>query len=220
MQPARDASVAYSRIAVLSAHFAAAKSRESPITCSDCSAPAYARAAVVQTAFARPVSTVKESDSNHGRDKVLQPRLVGPEYQPTKPGTYNSYARRASARPHFARPTRKVDQSSRASAASSCARRHPQVVLVFPLKAFYVAVWLSLLHMCCIGDIRLELQGTELVITGKQGMTGSKMESVSLSPAGTFRAHCKLPNEVDTRTIRAELLNGLLCIKARKQFRG
>lgn len=48
-------------------------------------------------------------------------------------------------------------------------------MLVFPLKAFYVAVWLSLLHMCCIGDIRLELQGTELVITGKQGMTGTSM---------------------------------------------
>lgn len=49
---------------------------------------------------------------------------------------------------------------------------------------------------------------------------GSKMSLVSLSPAGTFRAHCKLPQEVDTSSLRAELLNGLLCIKARKQFRG
>lgn len=51
-------------------------------------------------------------------------------------------------------------------------------------------------------------------------LAGSKMESVSLSPAGRFRAHCKLPREVDTSSLRAELLNGLLCIKACKLVKG
>lgn len=32
-------------------------------------------------------------------------RLRGPVYQPTKPGSYTSYAERASAAPRFARPT-------------------------------------------------------------------------------------------------------------------
>lgn len=140
MQPARDVSVGYSRIAVLSAHFTAPQSQESAIICSDCSAPAYARAAGVQTLFARPVSTVKESNSHHGRDKVSQPRLVGPKYQPTKPGTYNSYARRAFARPNFARPTLKVDQTSSASAASSCPRSHPQVNIVNRKQSYQMEV--------------------------------------------------------------------------------
>lgn len=46
------------------------------------------------------------------------------------------------------------------------------------------------------------------------------METVRLSPAGKFRAYWQLPDEVDTSSIRAELLNGLLCIKARKLVRG
>ena len=44
------------------------------------------------------------------------------------------------------------------------------------------------------------------------------MKAVSLSPAGKFRAYCKLPDEVDTSTIRADLLDGLLRIKARKEM--
>ena len=123
-----------------------------------------------------------------------------------------------------------------------------QVVLLIQAESQRcLAIAFAQVFLCVrvAGDIRLEVRGTDMLITGKQGMTGgykqaqvlpimcliyvassavdaagSKMSSVSLSPAGTFRAHCKLPQEVDTSSLRAELLNGLLCIKARKQFRG
>ena len=52
---------------------------------------------------------------------------------------------------------------------------------------------------------------------GNTILAGTKLKSLSLSPAGKFRAYCKLPHEVDTSSIRADLMNGLLRIRARKQ---
>lgn len=41
--------------------------------------------------------------------RSVQTRLSGPVYQPTKPGAYSSYAKRAAAHPRFARPCEKTE---------------------------------------------------------------------------------------------------------------
>lgn len=96
----------------------------------DCSAPAHARAVAADTQFARPITHVRLDLGWHAvlcvfgctlshfawraqerafvakqvQPITVRPRLKGPTYHPTKPGTYQGYSKRASAGPRFARP--------------------------------------------------------------------------------------------------------------------
>lgn len=46
---------------------------------------------------------------------------------------------------------------------------------------------------------------------------GKRLGSVRGFPSGMFKASSKLPNDIDASSVRADLVNGLLRIKARKQ---
>lgn len=198
---------AQARIDVLRKHFASAQVAEvSSILESECAGPAFARPIAIATRFARPVG--HSAPLNHAQP-LSQVRIPGPAYQPTKPGTFSRYEERASAAPKFARPCDSI-QAVQELKLEQQQNGKPKLQIA-ECKAGY-QMEMALPGMSA-GEITLELQGNDIVVIGRRAMSGKRPGL----PSALFRSSTRLPNELDTTSVRVELINGLLLIKARKK---
>ncbi|DBA90284.1 hypothetical protein WJX77_006489 [Trebouxia sp. C0004] len=210
MHTCQEIQAAHARIAMLTAHLASGHAASTDILeVSDCAAPTFARPVAVGTGFGRPAA--HEGPTSSQVKPLTLARFRGPVYQPTKPGSYTSYAERASAAPRFARP-KAVDIKPEIISQDGM---ELQVNIVESKTGYQMEMALPGI---AANEVRLELHGTDLVITSRQAMSGRRMGGRGLA-SGMFKATSKLPGDVDTTSVRADLVNGLLRIKARKQTR-
>lgn len=210
MHPSKEVQAAHARIAVFTAHLAGGHAGSVDILeVLDCAAPTFARPVAVGSRFGRPAA--HEGPTRAHVKPLTLARLRGPVYQPTKPGSYTSYAERATAAPHFARPKAAEIKPEIIPQDSM----ELQVNIVESKTGYQMEMALPGI---AANEVRLELHGTDLVITSRQAMSGKRMGVRGLA-SGIFKATSKLPGDVDTTSVRADLVNGLLRIKARKQAR-